>query len=87
MSSPQIDALEASVVAQRERLAGSVDQLANRLAPQSLVAHTVADVKARFHAATHTPEGDLRTGRIAAVAGGTVLALGIIAGLRRRSRR
>ncbi|MFV0461810.1 MAG: DUF3618 domain-containing protein [Nostocoides sp.] len=85
--SSQIANLEAGVVAQREKLAGSVDQLAGRLAPQSLVSHTVADVKARFYAATHTEGGDLRTERLAAVAGATVVVLGVIGVLRRRSRR
>ncbi|MEO7069747.1 MAG: DUF3618 domain-containing protein [Nostocoides sp.] len=60
-------ALEADIAARRARLAQTVEELSRRATPQAIVRRQTEDVKARFAAATTTPEGDLRTERIAAV--------------------
>jgi hypothetical protein len=62
-----VAALEADIAARRARLAQTVDELARKATPQAIVKRQTDEVKARFAAATTTPEGDLRTERIAAV--------------------
>ena len=75
-----VASLEADIAARRARLAQTVDELARKAAPQAILKRQTDDVKARFAAATTTPEGDLRTERIAAVvlAGLALLSLVII---------
>ncbi len=87
MNTPSsIQALEADVEARRMRLATDVDELAGRLTPQALAQQGKDSARAKLVAATRTPEGDLRTARIATVVATTVVTLVVIVLLRRRSR-
>ena len=61
-------AIEARIAARQQRLGGTVDELASRVTPQALMDQGKDTLKARFAAATTTPEGDLRVERIAAAA-------------------
>ena len=85
---PSIEALQADVVAKRQSLAGTVDELAARVTPQALLKQNTDAVKARFAAATTTPDGELRVERIAAVAAAVVVVVALrVWGGRRGKRR
>lgn len=84
-----IQAIEARIAARQQRLGGTVDELASRVTPQALVEQGKDTLKARFAAATTTPQGDLRVERIAAAAAVVValVALRVWGERRRRARR
>lgn len=84
---PSIAALEADIAARRERLTRTIDELAGRVTPQALVQQQKAQARARFVAATTTPEGDLRTERIAAFVTAAIAVVGLWVWLGRRGRR
>ena len=65
-------------------MAGTVDELHARTAPKEIVRRQTEAVKDKFTEATHTPTGELRTERVAALAAAAVALLGI--GLARRRR-
>jgi hypothetical protein len=77
--------IEADIEATRERLAGTVDELATRVQPKEIARRSADDVKAKLQSATHAPDGSLRTERVAA-AGGAVALLAALAALRMRRR-
>jgi hypothetical protein len=79
-----VDQIEADIAAARTRLAGTVDELQTRTAPQEIARRQVASVRARFTEATRTESGDLRTERIAALAAAAVALIGLGALRRRR---
>ncbi len=79
-----VAALEADIAARRTRLAQTVDVLAHQVSPQAILKRQTDDVKARFAAATTTPEGDLRTERIAAVVLAGLALLSLVVFARRR---
>jgi hypothetical protein len=81
-------AIEAEITRRREHLAATVDELVERARPKAIAQRGVADVKGRVRAATLTPQGELRTERVGAVA--AAVALLVLVGVvlrRRRSRR
>ena len=84
---PSISALEADIAARRDRLARTIDELAGRVTPQALIRQQKDQARARFAAATTTPEGDLRTERIAAIVLAGVALIGAWFMLGRRARR
>lgn len=81
-----IAALEAEVVARRERLARTVDQLVETASPRNLLQREVDRAKARFADVAQTPQGDLRVERLAAVVAVVALVGAAVAyrSLRRR---
>ena len=83
-ASRSVDQIEADIAAARERLAGTVDELHTRTAPQEIARRQVESAKARFTEATRTESGDLRTERIAALAAAAVALIGLGAIRRRR---
>jgi MYXO-CTERM domain-containing protein len=78
------DQIEADIAAARDRLAGTVDELHARTAPQEIARRQVESAKTKFNDATHTESGDLRTERIAALAAAAVALIGLGAIRRRR---
>jgi hypothetical protein len=82
--SRSVDQIEADIAAARERLAGTVDELHTRTAPQEIARRQVASAKAKFTEATRTESGDLRTERVAALAAAAVALIGL--GVIRRRR-
>ena len=78
--------IEKDIEAARSRLEGTVNELAYRAQPQVIAQRQAQSLKLKLDAATHTPEGDLRVERIAAVVGAAV-ALVVVVGLIRRRRR
>ncbi len=78
--------IEHDIEATRERLAGTVDELAVRLHPKEIGRRSLADVKARVRAATTTPDGSPRVERLAAVGAAVLAVVGLVV-LRRRWQR
>ena len=72
------DAIEAEIAATRAHLAATIDELSVRAKPKEIVRRKVGSAKARFVEATHTPEGDLRMERVAAVAAGSAVVFGLV---------
>ena len=62
-----IPVLEAEIAARRDRLAQTIDELAQRVYPKNILPRQTDAAKARFADAATTPEGDLRVERVAAV--------------------
>jgi hypothetical protein len=60
-------ALEAEIVARRERLAQTIDELTERVRPSSIIHRQTEVAKQRFADVATTPEGELRVERLAAV--------------------
>ncbi|GAB3471071.1 DUF3618 domain-containing protein [Kineococcus endophyticus] len=60
-------ALEREVEARRAALAGTIDELTDRLAPKTIAQRTVADVRGRVHSFAFDHRGGLRVERVAAV--------------------
>lgn len=76
--------LQQDIEDSRARLAATIDELTAKAAPRALLQREKDNAKARFAAATQTPEGDLRTERLAAVAGAVIVVLVVRCMLRRR---
>ena len=79
-----VDQIEADIAAARERLAGTVDELHTRTAPQEIARRQVESLREKFTEATRTPTGELRTERVAALAAAAVALIGLGAARRRR---
>ena len=79
-----VEELEAEIAAARTRLAGTVDELHTRTAPQEIARRQVESAKAKVTEATRTESGDLRIERIAALAAAAVALIGLGALRRRR---
>jgi Protein of unknown function (DUF3618) len=71
------DAIEAEIAETRAHLASTIDELAVRVRPTEIARRQVGSAKARVIEATHTPEGDLRVERVAAVAAGSAVLAGL----------
>lgn len=87
--SNSIESLQADVVARRQRLAGTVDELAARVTPQALLKQNTEAAKAKIAQFATTPDGELRVERVAAVAAAVVavIALRVWGGRRHKRRR
>ncbi len=85
MSSPSktSDEIAAEIAAEiaetRNRLAGTIDQLAYRIKPQTIVQRQIAAIKASFV----NPDGSLRNDRVLSAAGVAVGVVALIAGIRK----
>ena len=86
MGEKSVDELRAEIAASRERVAGTIDELTTRAAPKALVQRQSEVAKQRFAAATTTPQGDLRTERLAAVAAAVAVLMTVRYLVRRRGR-
>lgn len=76
--SMSVGAIEADIVATRDRLAATIDELAFRAQPKEIARREVASVKASLYSATHTSEGDLRVERVAAIGAAVAAVLGLV---------
>ncbi len=90
--------LEAQITAARRRLAGTVDEIADRVNPKNVAARTsekakerataaAGDAKVKVSAFFHTPSGELDTTKVGAVGGAVVLVILIKIIARVRTRR
>ncbi len=78
-STPTIERLEADLETARRHLAGTIDELTRKAAPKAVIRRQVEMLRAKFDEATRTPDGQLRTERVAALAaaGVALVALGV----------
>jgi Protein of unknown function (DUF3618) len=75
--------IEADLAATRNRLAGTIDELAFRAQPKELAKRQTEEIKLAVHDATHTPDGELDTKKVGTIVGGLVAAVVLIALIRR----
>lgn len=75
--------IEAEIATTRKRLAATIDELAYRAKPRTIVRREVDSAKVRFTRATRNEDGTLRTERISAVLGASAAVLLGIGLLRR----
>ena len=80
-------AIERAIDERRRHLAATIDELTFRAQPKEIARRTAAGLQARVRAATHTPDGQLRTERLAAVGGAAAAVLALMVALRVRRRR
>lgn len=80
-----VKSLEDLIERRRASLAATVDELVVRARPKEITRRAAAGAKSRLQAFATTEDGDLRTERLAAVAGTAVAFVGLL--LLRRSRR
>ncbi|MBT9255808.1 DUF3618 domain-containing protein [Phycicoccus sp. MAQZ13P-2] len=83
---PSISQLEAEVVARRERLAHTVDELVGRATPKAIFQRQKEAARARFADVATTPEGELRVERLAAVVAVVAVVGGVVAWRQLRKR-
>jgi len=76
--SQSADAIEAGIATTREHLASTIDELAVRAQPKEIARRQTESAKANLVAATHTPEGDLRVERVAALAAAAAVLVGLV---------
>ena len=70
--------IEELIERRRADLAATLDELMARAHPKEIARRSAADVKDRVQAFVFTPDGVLRTERLAAVAGATATLVGLI---------
>ena len=76
--------LEQQIQARRDHLAATIDELTSRAKPKELARRGAAVLSDRLQTVTHTPDGELRTERLAAVAGAFVVVAGVLVFIRGR---
>ena len=81
-SDAQPDTLESDIEATRARLAATIDQLAYRASPKTIINREINAFKAHFV----DPQGNPRTDNILKVAGGVVGFVGLVVVLRKVTR-
>jgi len=72
------DAIEAEIAETRAHLAATIDELSVRAKPKEIVRRKVESARTGLVEATHTPEGELRLERVAALAAGSAVLLGLV---------
>ncbi len=77
-----LDSLENEIEAARERLAGTIDQLAYRASPKTIVRREIASVKAHYVDA----DGNPRTDNILKTAGAVVGFVAVMIVVRKLAR-
>ncbi|MGN6575306.1 MAG: DUF3618 domain-containing protein [Nocardioides sp.] len=77
-----LDSLENEIEAARERLAGTIDQLAYRASPKTIVRREIASVKAHYVDA----DGNPRTDNILKTAGAVVGFVAVMIVIRKLAR-
>jgi hypothetical protein len=78
-------ALEQAIQERRDHLAATIDELTARAKPQEIARRGAAGVQRKLQELTHGPDGQLRTERLAAVAGAIAILGGALVLLRRRT--
>jgi hypothetical protein len=76
--------IEKAIEAKRTELAATIDELSTRAKPKEIVRRGVAGLTAKAQGAVRTPDGQLRTERVAAVAGAVLVVTAMLLWLRRR---
>ncbi len=87
MSTPSAAQIQAEIEATRQRLAGTIDELAYRAQPKEIARRQSESLRASFAAATRDETGNLRTERVTAVLAAVAFVAIAMGLLRRRHRR
>lgn len=77
--------IEADLAASRNRLAGTIDELAFRAQPKEIANRQTESLKLAVNDATHDPDGELNNEKVATILGG-VSGFLLLLGLIRRAR-
>jgi hypothetical protein len=77
-------AIESAIEAKRASLAATIDELSFRTQPKELARRGIAGIAGKARGAVATPDGQLRTERVGAVAGAAVVLLVVLVWVRRR---
>jgi hypothetical protein len=80
-------AIEQVIAERRANLASTIDELAQRTRPKEIARRSAAGAKGQVEAFARTPDGALRTERLAAVAAAVAVLVTVVALLRRRAGR
>jgi hypothetical protein len=83
-SKQSVGDIEAEIAATRARLASTIDELAVRAQPKEIARRQAESAKVKLNEATHTPTGELRVERIAAVVAAVVALVGLVVWRRTR---
>jgi hypothetical protein len=78
--------LERGIAERRERLAATIDELSARARPGEIARRGFAGVAAKARGAVETPDGQMRTERLGAVAGAALVVLVALVWVRVRRR-
>jgi hypothetical protein len=78
--------LEHAIEAKRAQLAATIDELSERTQPRELVRRGLAGVTAKARGAVATPDGQMRTERLGAVAGAAFVVVVALVWVRVRRR-
>lgn len=81
------DALEAAIVARRAHLAGTLDELAERVKPANLAADAKQEATDRVRETFTDSDGNLLRERVAAIAAAVVAVLTVVVVAKVRTRR
>lgn len=81
------EALEAAIVARRAHLAGTLDELAERVKPANLAADAKQEAVTRVRATFTDKDGELLYERIAAIAAAVVAVVTVVIVAKVRTRR
>jgi hypothetical protein len=76
--------IEKAIEARRATLAATIDELSVRARPKEIVRRGLAGVTAKAQGAVRTPDGQLRSERVGAVAGALVVLTVVLVWARRR---
>ena len=82
---PTAKQVEADLAASRERLAGTIDELAFRAQPKEIAKRQVESAKLKVNDLTRTPDGSPDNGKLGVIVGGAAAVL-LLLGLLRRVR-
>jgi len=81
---PTADEIEAEIAVTRAHLVSTVDELITRAQPKEILRRQGESAKVAFAEATHTPDGELRSERVAGALAALAAVLIAIGLLRRR---
>jgi hypothetical protein len=76
--------IEKAIEERRATLAATIDELSFRARPKEIVRRGLAGVTARAQGAVRTPDGQLRSERVGAVAGALLVLTVVLVWVRRR---
>jgi len=78
--------LEVAIEARRTQLAATIDELSARARPRELARRGLAGLAAKARGAVSTPDGQMRTERVGAVAGAALVVVVALVWVRVRRR-
>lgn len=81
-----VDELESDIATTRDRLAGTIDELATRAQPKEIARRQLVTTKASLDRAARTEDGQWRVERLAAAGAAVLAVIAALVLLARRNR-